>query len=105
MLVYTAEEVWGTRYPEGGSVHLLEWPELPEAHADMHKWMALRTIRQRVTEAIEPLRREKIVGSGLEAEVSIPATTPAADFAELFITAKVAQAPGDDVSVSKTGHA
>jgi isoleucyl-tRNA synthetase len=26
VLVFTAEEVWGTRYPDGGSVHLLEWP-------------------------------------------------------------------------------
>ena len=24
----TREEVWATRYPEAGSVHLLEWPEL-----------------------------------------------------------------------------
>jgi isoleucyl-tRNA synthetase len=29
VLVFTSEEVWGTRYPEGGSVHLLEWPTLP----------------------------------------------------------------------------
>ncbi len=29
VLVFTAEEVWGTRYPEAGSVHLLEWPTLP----------------------------------------------------------------------------
>ncbi|KZY94210.1 isoleucine--tRNA ligase, partial [Erythrobacter sp. HI0074] len=26
VLVFTAEEVWSTRYPDGGSVHLLEWP-------------------------------------------------------------------------------
>ncbi len=29
VLVFTAEEVWGTRFPDGGSVHLLEWPTLP----------------------------------------------------------------------------
>ncbi len=29
VLVFTSEEVWGTRYPDGGSVHLLEWPQLP----------------------------------------------------------------------------
>src|SRR5690606_7145539 len=29
VLVFTSEEVWGTRYPEAGSVHLLEWPNLP----------------------------------------------------------------------------
>ncbi len=104
VLVYTAEEVWGTRYPDGCSVHLLEWPELPEAHADMHKWQQLRALRQQVTEAIEPLRREKVVGSGLEAEVSIPASAPETDFAELFITAAVTQEAGDTVSVSKTSR-
>src|SRR4029079_13041612 len=29
VLVFTSEEVWGTRYPNTGSVHLLEWPEVP----------------------------------------------------------------------------
>ena len=28
ILCFTAEEVWGTRYPDAGSVHLLEWPEI-----------------------------------------------------------------------------
>jgi isoleucyl-tRNA synthetase len=27
VLVFTAEEVWGTRYPDPESVHLLEWPD------------------------------------------------------------------------------
>jgi isoleucyl-tRNA synthetase len=30
VLVFTSEEVWGTRYPEAGSVHLLEWPDLDQ---------------------------------------------------------------------------
>ena len=34
VLVFTTEEVWGTRYPDAGSVHLLEWPELPPVDAD-----------------------------------------------------------------------
>ncbi|WEK45566.1 MAG: isoleucine--tRNA ligase [Candidatus Andeanibacterium colombiense] len=102
VLVFTAEEVWQSRYPGSASVHLSEWPELPEAHADMHKWGQLRGVRQRVNEAIEPLRREKVVGSGLEAEVSIPAATPAADFSELFITSAVTQVPGDEIGVTKS---
>jgi isoleucyl-tRNA synthetase len=64
--------------------------------------MQLRALRQRVTETIEPLRREKVIGSSLEAEVSIPAAVPAADFQELFITSAVTQVPGDDVGVSKS---
>ncbi|MEO7248345.1 MAG: zinc finger domain-containing protein, partial [Novosphingobium sp.] len=36
------------------------------------KWSDARPLRRAITEAIEPLRREKIVGSSLEAEVVIP---------------------------------
>jgi isoleucyl-tRNA synthetase len=102
VIVFTAEEIWGTRYPDGGSVHLLEWLEVPAAEADMAKWAELRTLREKVTEAIEPLRREKIVGSSLAAEVTVPASTPEADLAELFITATVARGQGEGVTVTPT---
>ena len=96
VLVFTAEEVWGTRYPDAGSVHLLEWPEVPAAEADAARWEALRTLRETVTEAIEPLRREKIVRSSLEASVTVPAdAVPAGftdgDLAELFISGPVSR--------------
>jgi isoleucyl-tRNA synthetase len=91
VLVYTAEEVWLSRYPGSNSVHLLEWPELPEAHADMHKWTNLRALRQQITEAIEPLRREKTIGSSLEAEVWVNHAYPDVNLQELFITAEVHQ--------------
>ncbi len=45
VLVFTSEEVWGTRFPDGGSVHLLEWPEVPSAEADTSTWTALRELR------------------------------------------------------------
>ena len=35
-----------------------------------------RSRTQQVTEAIEPLRRDKVVGSSLEAEVTVPSATP-----------------------------
>ncbi|MFL6764312.1 MAG: isoleucine--tRNA ligase, partial [Sphingomicrobium sp.] len=41
VLVFTTEETWGTRYPDAGSVHLLEWPEVPQVDADDAKWTAL----------------------------------------------------------------
>jgi isoleucyl-tRNA synthetase len=100
VIVFTAEETWGSRYPDGGSVHLLEWPEVPVAEADLDRWAELRGLRQQVTEAIEPLRREKVIGSSLAAEVTVPASAPEADLAELFITAKVARGQGEDVSVT-----
>jgi len=107
VLVFTAEEVWGTRFPDAGSVHLLEWPELPAASADTARWSALRDLRERVTEAVEPLRREKVVRSSLEAEVTVPAAAVPDGFsddelAELFITATVHRGEGDGVTVTRT---
>ncbi|MFW2852541.1 isoleucine--tRNA ligase [Sphingomonas sp. TX0543] len=106
VLTFTAEEVWQSRFPsEDGSVHLLEWPELPvESGEDVsQRWLAVRALRVRVTEAIEPLRREKIVRSSLEAEVTVPEMPLAADaLAEAFIVAQVS--PGDDVTVARTDY-
>jgi isoleucyl-tRNA synthetase len=102
ILAFTAEEVWQARFPsEDGSVHLLEWPELPEATAS--DWNAVRQLRERVTEAIEPYRREKTIRSSLEAEVTVaaPPLDPAA-LAELFIVAKVT--PGDALTVTRTTY-
>ncbi|WP_288806264.1 isoleucine--tRNA ligase [uncultured Novosphingobium sp.] len=98
--VFTAEEVWQSRFPGSESVHLLEWPEVPAVEADAARWAELRALRVKVTEAIEPLRREKIVGSSLAATVTVPANAPEGDLAELFITAKVERGQGDEVTVS-----
>ncbi|MCZ8320854.1 MAG: isoleucine--tRNA ligase [Novosphingobium sp.] len=105
VLVFTAEEVWTTRFPAAGSVHLEELSDLPEAWLDpalAERFAALRTLRGQVLEAIEPLRRDKVLGSGLEAEVTVPADAPEGDLAELFITAKVIRGQGDGVTVSRT---
>jgi isoleucyl-tRNA synthetase len=92
VLVFTTEEVWGTRYPEGRSVHLLEWPDVPQVDADEAKWTRLRELRELVTENIEPMRREKKLGSSLEARVIIRsadaqglAAMQSVDFGELCI--------------------
>jgi len=127
--VFTSEEVWGTRYPDGGSVHLLEWPELPlsshpresgdpasSTHGDeeqrdsrfrgndewVAKWQRLRELRAQVTEAIEPLRRDKVLGSSNEAEVTVPSDEDPELLAELFITSTVHR--GDEIRVTKTGN-
>ncbi|MCY7281211.1 MAG: isoleucine--tRNA ligase [Sphingomonas bacterium] len=100
VLVFTAEEVWGTRYPEGGSVHLLEWPDVPAGVTASDDWAALRALRTTVTEAIEPLRRDKVVGSSLQVEVGLPDANRFHDLAELFITGPVRQ--GDTLAVTKT---
>ncbi|MDB5686887.1 MAG: ileS, partial [Rhizorhabdus sp.] len=92
ILCFTAEEVWQARFPdEEGSVHFLEWPKLPALPGDdavATVWADVRALRVQVTEAIEPLRRDKIVRSSLEAEVTVPkASLSDAALAELFIVA------------------
>ncbi|ODT00686.1 MAG: isoleucine--tRNA ligase [Erythrobacter sp. SCN 62-14] len=109
VLVFTAEEVWMSRYPDGQSVHLLEWPQVPAAAIDRAKWDALRALRARVTEAIEPLRRDKTIRSSLEAEVAVPASAVPEGvsdeaLAEVFITATVTRGQAGAVIVTKTTH-
>ncbi|WP_298199359.1 isoleucine--tRNA ligase [Novosphingobium sp.] len=112
VLVFTAEEVWASRFPDRGSIHLEELHPLP---ADWHdpalgeRYGALRALREQVTEAIEPLRRDKVIGSSLAAAVTLPAGAPAdvsvADLAELFITATVSPGQGEAVTVTPTTDA
>ncbi|KQN81143.1 isoleucine--tRNA ligase [Sphingomonas sp. Leaf62] len=109
ILAFTAEEVWQARFPsEDGSVHLLEWPDVPPLPADQPlgtEWADVRRLRQQVTEAIEPLRRAKTVRSSLEAEVTVPALPLSAqELAELFIVAKVAAGDGE-IAVTRTEKA
>jgi isoleucyl-tRNA synthetase len=123
VIVFTAEEVWQSRYPDGGSVHLLEWPVLPQVagHHDSNRdldgntdltrrWSRLRHVRGLVLENIEPLRREKAVRSSLEAEVTLgeellaECDASANDLAELFISATVTRGQGDTVTVTPTAH-
>ncbi|WP_086606960.1 isoleucine--tRNA ligase [Erythrobacter donghaensis] len=118
VLVFTAEEVWLSRYPEDGeeddegqrgSVHLLEWPSVPGVVVERAKWDALRALRDSVNEAIEPLRRDKTIRSSLEAEVTVPAAAVPegvsdAALAELFITATVTRGQGDGVTVTKSHY-
>ncbi len=102
VLVFTAEEVWATRYPDAESVHLLEWPVVPQVDADEARWEALRALRAEVTERIEPLRRDKIIGSSLEAEVTVPSSEDPDFLQELFITSTVHR--GDWKVVKTSNH-
>ncbi len=73
-LVFTAEEVWRTRYPSSDSVHLLEWPVIDAEWTDHRlnlRWCDIRPWRKLANENIEALRREKVIGSSLEAEITI----------------------------------
>ncbi|MDP9085919.1 MAG: class I tRNA ligase family protein, partial [Pseudomonadota bacterium] len=119
VLVFTSEEVWHTRFPDATSVHLLEWPGLlgqsreggnpadPVVGDSLaspirgdDEWAALRALRAEVSEAIEPFRRDKVIKSSLEAEVSVNHGHPALDLAELFISSTVHS--GVELKVART---
>ncbi|HZG10255.1 MAG TPA: isoleucine--tRNA ligase [Allosphingosinicella sp.] len=115
VLCFTTEEVWLTRYQDGGSVHLLEWPDIDSAWRNQAlgaKWQAVKAARQQVTEAIEPYRREKTIGSSLQAEVTarvsdevVRSALASVDFAEICIVSSAAVEAGDDgIDVAKTAH-
>jgi len=132
VLVFTSEEVWGTRYPDGGSVHLLEWPVLPATSPNrqpaldagqgfssptsaegsqapdqvrgdelVERWTAIRAQRMLANEHIEPLRREKVVGSSLEVEYTYEGDFGDLDLAEILIVAAVHKGP---TGVTRTTH-
>ncbi|MBL0923171.1 MAG: isoleucine--tRNA ligase [Sphingomonadaceae bacterium] len=92
VLVFTSEEVWQTRFgPDADSVHFSDWPEIPTAlDADLaDKWASIRASRMIATEQIEPMRREKIVGSSLEVEYTHNGEFGDVDLAEVFIVSAV----------------
>jgi isoleucyl-tRNA synthetase len=96
VLVFTCEEAWQHRFPaEDGSVHLRLFPEVPAEWRDPQlaaKWERVRRVRRVVTGALEVERRERRIGSSLEAapEVWIGPEDGAAlenvDLAEVAIT-------------------
>ena len=98
VLVFTCEEVWTTRFPDAGSVHLGEWPAIPADWRDdalAARWERLRVLRSLATQAIEPFRKDKIVGTSLAAALDIragaeeAALVASSEFQELAISGTV----------------
>jgi isoleucyl-tRNA synthetase len=113
ILCFTTEEVWSTRFPGHGSVHLLEWPEIDAGWRDETlgaRWDLIRATRERVTESIEPLRRDKVIGSSLEARVTYPDSELAltggdlAALAEIFIVSEIVPGAGEAIDVTRTDY-
>jgi len=99
MLPFTMEEAWLSKNPDAESVHLEQFPDVPAEwrnDALASKWKKIRTVRRVVTGALEIERREKRIGSSLEAAPVVYITDPAlveavgdSDFAEICITSGV----------------
>ena len=99
MLPFTMEEAWLSRNPEAESVHLEQFPEIPadwKNEALAAKWAKIREVRKVVTGALEIERREKRIGSSLEAAPVVHVTNAellealkGEDFAEICITSDI----------------
>ncbi|HEY1606055.1 MAG TPA: isoleucine--tRNA ligase [Allosphingosinicella sp.] len=112
-LCFTAEEAWETRYPGHGSVHLLEWPEIEAGWRDEAlgaRWALVRASRETVTERIEPLRREKAIGSSNEARVLMPRVEldltglDAGELQEIYIVSAVEPSDDETIEVARTDY-
>jgi len=105
MLPFTMEEAWLSRDPSAVSVHLEQFPAIPaewrnEALAE--KWSKVRAIRSVVTGALEIERKDKRIGSSLEAAPAVHVTDAelrnalaGLDFAEICITSDIAVDGGE----------
>ena len=109
ILCFTCEEVMQTRFSKyDTSVHELEFLETKDKWFDnqlFEKWEKIRSVRKVVTGAIELERKEKRIGSSLEACPNVFISDKEyfdiftnIDIAEIFITsqAKLSHGPGPD---------
>ena len=100
ILCFTTEEVWQSRYQDAdNSVHLETFMDIPDAWQDdalAEKWNDIRTVRRVVTGALEIERREKRIGSSLEAapvvyvsETSLLKSLEGQNMADICITSQL----------------
>jgi isoleucyl-tRNA synthetase len=80
-LPFTAEETWVSRYGDDSSVHLALFPKIPDFWRNeelAEKWNEIRKFRSHITSQIEALRRDKVIGSSLEAFAELSLTPSSA---------------------------
>ena len=109
LAAFTTEEVWATRFPDAGPNALRIFPDTPDTWrdaAEAMRWAQVMRVLEVVTGALEVERREKRVGSALEAAPRVWIAEPALlaafdgiDAAEVFRTSQAeliaGQAPPD----------
>ena len=100
VLVFTMEEVWLERNPgDTSSVHARTFPEVPSEWRDdalADKWSKIKTVRRAVTGALEIERKNKVIGSSLEAaprvfiaDIRLADAIAGQDMAEICITSGI----------------
>jgi isoleucyl-tRNA synthetase len=102
---FTMEEAWMTRFPEAGSNSLRVMPETPSEwrnDAEAARWAKVETVMSVVTGALEVERREKRIGSALEAapvvhvaDADLLAAFDGLDAAEVFRTSAATLVAGE----------
>lgn len=81
---FTMEEAWGTRYPDAGSNCARLIPETPAAWQDSGektRWKAIERVLLVTNGALEIDRREKRIGTGLDAALFVYVTDEQISFA------------------------
>ncbi|MFN3765107.1 MAG: isoleucine--tRNA ligase [Aliihoeflea sp.] len=108
MLPFTCEEAWLERYPDAVSVHLQQFDAVPVEWRDAalaEKWRKVRQVRRVVTGALEIERKNKTIGSSLEAaplvyvaDGDLLAAIADRDMAEISITSgiEIVEGPAPD---------
>ncbi|MVA81764.1 isoleucine--tRNA ligase [Agrobacterium vitis] len=108
MLPFTTEEAWLSRSPDAVSVHLEQFPPIPAQWLNQAldgKWAKIRKVRSVVTGALEVERKDKRIGSSLEAapvvhiaDADLLAALEGQDFAEICITSAISVVKGEGPS-------
>ncbi|MEM6667508.1 MAG: class I tRNA ligase family protein, partial [Pseudomonadota bacterium] len=105
IMPFTTEDAFWNSDFEGDSVHLNAFPHTPEAWRDgalADRWEKIFRVRRVVTGALEIQRREKVIGSSLEASPEVYITDPSLleafkgeSAADIFITSGAKLIEGD----------
>ncbi len=108
VLVFTADEAWSARFGADASVHLEDFPQVPAEWRDdalAAKWELVRETRRAATITLEAMRKDGLIGSSLQASVTMNAgLLSAEDWAEVLIVPNVTLgAAPDQVAVVAPG--
>ncbi len=105
MIPFTTEEAWLSLKPDAVSVHLEQFPTIPAEWRNgelAEKWVAIRKVRSVVTGALEIERKDKRIGSSLEAapvvyvgDAELMKALEGQDFEETCITSGISIVAGE----------
>ena len=82
VLSHLAEDIFAylpaPQQPDAESVFLLDWPTIPDAYRDealAERWERILALREIVNKGLEEARQAKVIGSGLDAHVTLAPRT------------------------------